>query len=175
VGGLYLYSRMHKSKGIDIIVDWNVLEKLKTTYGLRKNEKLRKYEIKIDEIDIDIYVPFYSRLTIPAEELIKHVATIQGFKVVQPEYLLALKLGLLSEHRGEKERKDKIDIMALLLADVIDFKKFYAILKQHRLENFLTRLIDLVQTFKELKYIPLNLKEFKLRKQRLLRLLNGLR
>jgi hypothetical protein len=74
IGGwaIYLYSRMHKSKGIDIIVD----------------EKLRKYEIKVDEIDIDIYVPFYSRLTIPAEELIKHVLPFRVLRLCSPNIFL---------------------------------------------------------------------------------------
>src|SRR3989338_3030601 len=66
IGGwaVYLLARTQKSKDIDVIVDIETLQKLKGGYDLRKNDDLRKYEIKADDVDVDIYVPFYSKLAI---------------------------------------------------------------------------------------------------------------
>ena len=67
IGGwaAYLYAKTNKSRDIDLIVDFTELEKIRNNYALKKNVKLNKYEIIIDEIDIDIYVPYYSKFIIP--------------------------------------------------------------------------------------------------------------
>ena len=60
IGGwaAYLWTKSHKSKDIDIVVDFKELYNLKFNYNLKKNDALKKYEITVDEVDIDIYVPF---------------------------------------------------------------------------------------------------------------------
>lgn len=47
IGGwaVYLYSKSLKSKDIDIIIDYDVLAKMKELDKIFKNERLRKYEI----------------------------------------------------------------------------------------------------------------------------------
>src|SRR3989338_3965005 len=82
IGGwaTYLWARSLKSKDIDIVIDFSVLEKLKKEYSLSKNDNLRKYEINMGEIDIDIYVPYYSQLAVPAEDIKKESAVIEGFR-----------------------------------------------------------------------------------------------
>ena len=64
IGGwaVYLYAKMQKSKDIDIICDYEELEKLRSKYDLIKNDRLKKYEIHAGEFDIDIYTPFFFRL-----------------------------------------------------------------------------------------------------------------
>src|SRR3989338_10282386 len=72
IGGwaAYLWTKQHKSKDIDIILpDWKNLETIKQKYELSKNDNLKKYEIKLDEFDIDIYIPYYSKLTLPIEDI----------------------------------------------------------------------------------------------------------
>ena len=68
VGGwaVWLYTHQLKSKDIDMIVEFDVLEKLRTDYQLFKNDRLKKYEITQEEVQVDIYVPHYSNLGIPA-------------------------------------------------------------------------------------------------------------
>ena len=63
IGGwaVFLYTHTLKSKDIDIIVDYPALEKLRADFDLRKNDRLKKYEISREEIDVDIYVPFFFR------------------------------------------------------------------------------------------------------------------
>ena len=73
IGGwaVYLYTKLHKSKDIDIVIDYSSLRQLQVNYILNKNERLKKYEIKMnDGFDIDIYVPNYSRLAIPIKDII---------------------------------------------------------------------------------------------------------
>ena len=89
----YLWTKTHKSKDIDIIIDLKTLYKIKNEYKLIKNDRLKKYEIKFDEIDIDIYVPYYSKLSLPIEDLGNYFTAVEGFKVVIPEVLLILKQG----------------------------------------------------------------------------------
>ena len=93
IGGwaVFLYTHSLKSKDIDIVIDYDELEKLKKKFTVVKNDRLKKYEIKIDGIDIDIYLPFYSELGIPAEEIQKYAGTREGFTVPQIEILLILK------------------------------------------------------------------------------------
>ena len=71
IGGwaVFLYTKSLKSKDIDIILDYDELEKIRKEFNLFKNERLKKYEIKIDEVDVDIYLPFFSKLGMPVEEI----------------------------------------------------------------------------------------------------------
>ena len=72
IGGwaAYLWTGLHKSKDIDIVIyDFKDLEYLKENYDLRKNDSLKKYEIKFDEIDVDVYVIHYSKLTLDIKDI----------------------------------------------------------------------------------------------------------
>lgn len=138
IGGwaTYLWTNASKSKDVDIIVDFTTLEQLKKSYGLRKNDRLRKYEMKIDEIDVDIYVPHYSKLPIQVEELDSYVTKIENLRTVKPEALLILKQGAEMHRRDSvKGRKDQIDIIALLMHPV-DLKKYFALLKKYGKEDY---------------------------------------
>jgi len=44
IGGwaVYLYTKLHKSKDIDIIVDYDALRRLQADYVMGKNERLKK-------------------------------------------------------------------------------------------------------------------------------------
>lgn len=172
IGGwaAYLWTKLHKSKDIDIIIyDFKDLEYLKEEYDLRKNDYLKKYEIKFEEIDVDIYLCYYSRLTLPIKEIKKHITKIENIQVVSPEILLILKQGAEKDRENSvKGAKDRIDIMTLLIFSEIDFEKYRMLLKKHNLKLFLTRLKKLINNFKEIKYLDLNPREFKLKKKELL-------
>ncbi|HLD06796.1 MAG TPA: hypothetical protein VJC16_04650 [Candidatus Nanoarchaeia archaeon] len=167
IGGwaAYLWTKSHKSRDIDIIVDFDELEKIKHNFTLHKNDSLRKYEIKIDEIDIDIYVPFYSRLSLPVEFVMRHTTKIEGFRVVKPEILLILKQGAERDRKdSEKGLKDRIDIMALVCKVDIDFRAYGEILERYGLQQYKKEAISIIKGFKEIKYLGLNPREFKLKK-----------
>lgn len=116
IGGwaVYFYTHGLKSKDIDIIVDYEQLSVLASLYALNKNERLRKYEAIKEEVQIDIYLPHFSNLGVPVEKLIGHERQIEGFKVLDLDYLFSLKIYTLAQRgRSEKGRKDFLDIIAL--------------------------------------------------------------
>ena len=169
IGGwaVYLLARAQKSKDIDIIVDIGTLQQVKSSYDLRKNDALRKYEIKVDEVDVDIYVPFYSRLAMPLEKV--EALKIEGFDVARVEELLILKQAAERDRgHSEKGEKDRIDIMSLLLNCGVDWKRYKKILKDNKLEGRIAGLLKLVRSFSEYRHFALLPSEFKRRKQELL-------
>lgn len=169
----YLWTKTHKSKDIDVIIDLKTLYSLKENYRLIKNDRLKKYEIKIGEIDIDIYVPHYSKLSLPVEFIQKNVTIVEGFNVVIPEALLILKQGAEFDRRGSvKGKKDQVDIMTLLFYSDIDFKKYKEILNKYGL-NYLKELKKIIKTFRDLKHLNTNVKAFKKKKEEILRKLEN--
>jgi len=173
IGGwaAYLYTGQHKSKDIDIIIpDFNNLEVLKREYNLIKNDNLRKYEIKMDEIEIDIYLPYYSRLSIPLEDVLNKTENVMGFSVVSPEVLLVLKQGAEIDRRDSvKGQKDRIDIMTLLSYSKVDFNKYMLLLKKYKIKHFSKRLKEIIRNFKDIKHLNLNERKYAIIKKRILK------
>ncbi len=173
IGGwaAYLWTKQHKSKDIDIILP-NIkdLDFLKQKYDLKKNDHLKKYEIQFEEIDLDIYIPYYSQLTIPVEDIKKEITTIEGIPVVASEVLLILKQGAEIDRKDSiKGQKDRIDIVTLLCFAPIDFKKYTLILKKYNLEEYRVRLKQILTGFSDIKYLSLTHQEFVKIKKELLK------
>ncbi len=174
IGGwaAWLWTKTHKSKDIDIVLkDFKAIDYLKQNYDLRKNEHLKKYEIKIEGIDIDIYTPYFSKLIIPPEDLTNYSTILENINVITPEALLILKQKAELDRRGSaKGEKDAIDIMTILLNTDISFEKYKQILKRYNHNNLLAELRNLIKTFdiKNITYLNLNPRTFKLRKRELL-------
>jgi len=173
IGGwaAYLWTKLHKSKDLDIVLkDMQDLDYLKQNYALKKNDNLKKYEISFEEIDVDIYVPFFSKLSIPVNDIKNYTTKIEGIEVVSSELLLILKQGAEFDRAGTiKGNKDQIDIIALICFTNVDFKKYNDILKKYKLEHFRARLKQIIINFKDIKYLDLNPRQFKLKKEELLK------
>jgi hypothetical protein len=149
IGGwaIYLYTKSLKSKDIDIIIDYDMLEKFKKEFNVSKNEKLKKYEVKIEEIDIDIYLPFFSDLSFPIEEIKNHLQSVEGFKVPVPEILLILKVKTYLERKGTtKGSKDLIDIFSILKEEKVDWKLYKKLIKKYNSNNVNENLKDLISS-----------------------------
>lgn len=160
IGGwaVYLYTNAMKSKDIDIIVDYATLEKIGLENTLKKNERLKKYEIKFQEISGAIYLPYFSKIVIPPEDLMKKLVTIQGFKTPKIEGLLILKQQAEIERKNSiKGLKDRVDIVCLLLSGNIDFKRYNDLLDKYRLTAFKNRLKEIVSSAKD-EFYYLNIK-----------------
>lgn len=169
IGGwaVYLLTKQNKSKDVDIVVSIEELEKFKQE-RLAKNDKLKKYEVKKEEVDIDIYLEYYSKLAIPVEEIKNYTIDIEGFKTASPELLLILKQKAYSERKDSiKGEKDKIDILSIVFSK-IDFKKYYEILKKYKIENYLRELKETIFNFKDYNVFGITPKEFKLKKGKIL-------
>ncbi len=166
IGGwsVYLWTGLHKSKDIDILVDFAALEQLRENYDLRKNPQLKKYEIKSEKFDIDIYVVHYSEFPIPAKELMeKYTASVQGFTTLKPEALVVLKQSAEIGRRGStKGQKDAIDILSLLLRSPFNVKTYMEIVKAYSLDSYIQELKQVISTFdpKTSSQLGLGFKEF---------------
>ena len=171
IGGwaAYLWTKQQKSKDIDIIVSINELQKLKKE-NISKNDNLKKYEIKQGDVDIDIYVEYYSKLAIPVYELKNYISKVEGFNVILPEALLVLKQGAEFERANSiKGEKDKIDIISILFLPDFNFKNYKNILKKYSLEKYLERLVSIAKNFKEFDSLNLNPWQFKIKKEKVLK------
>jgi hypothetical protein len=132
IGGwaVYLWSRALKSKDIDIIIDYSELAKLKEDYEVAKNDRLKKYEIKTGEFDVDIYLPHYSEIGIGVEDVQKEIVVREGFMIPALEMLLILKLYAWSERRGSaKGQKDELDIFSLAILPEFNWEKYKKMIK----------------------------------------------
>jgi len=136
---------------------------------LSKNDNLKKYEIKDGEVDIDIYVSYFSKLTIAPENLSKYAKRIEGFKVAAPEALIILKQGAYEDRKNSiKGEKDKIDILSLLFFSDINFKDYKSILKKYSLNHYTANMVNLLKNFKDYNSLNLTPRNFKSKKELIL-------
>lgn len=172
IGGwaIYFLTKAIKSKDIDIIIDFNNLSRLKEL-GAVKNGNLKKYELELEGIDIDIYVPYYSKFILPIENIIEETIDIEGFKIPKPEILLILKQHAeISRRNVVKGQKDRTDILSLLINGKINFKTYKETLEKFKIENYLKHLKQVVNLAnKEFEYLGIiNPREIKKIKQKIL-------
>lgn len=158
IGGwaIFLYTKALKSKDIDIIIDYNELENFKKEFSIFKNERLKKYEAKTEGIDIDIYLPFFSDLSFPIEEIKNYLQSIEGFKVPIPEILLILKVKAYLERKGTtKGEKDLLDIFTLLSDEKIDWEKHKELIKKYNLGDINQKLKEIISSAKAIPQLNL--------------------
>ena len=163
IGGwaTYLYTRGLKSKDIDILVNYNQLPKLDKEYDLYKNERLKKYEAVKGEVQIDIYLPHFSQIGIPVETLVDKAKSVEGFGVLEINYLVALKIFALQQRgRSLKGRKDMLDIISLIQLESFDYKKTRRILRSHKLEPSLKTLNEMLSETSQIQELNLNTHKF---------------
>lgn len=149
--GIYLWTHAMKSKEIDVLLTrWEDLEKIKKQYELKKNDRLKKYEIIISDIDVDIYLPHYSQMIIPCDQLVTMNVTKEGFQVLKPEPLLILKQQALLDRKDSiKGQKDRVDILSLLSCKTIDFNEYKRLVEQYKIHYFIDELKRMIKVAKE--------------------------
>lgn len=171
IGGwaVYLWTNSQKSRDIDLIVGYEALDYLRRSYILKKNDHLKRYEIVVDNVDIDVYLPYFSKLGIPAEEIVKYKVKVKGFETIPPELLLILKQTAQIDRKNSiKGQKDKIDIINLLIKLDMDWEKYKEILKAYNLKGYKKELFRLVKTFDMLEYTGMNPREYAVWKRKVL-------
>ncbi len=174
IGGwaTYLYTRLNKSKDIDIIVDYDTLSALKNRYELINNVKLKKYEIKFSMFDVDIYLPKYSELPIPPQDILKVLNTkLEGFTLPKIEALITLKIAaFLSRKDSIKGKKDAVDILGLLLDENLDIKSLKSLFKKYGHDDYLNVVNDLLRTNETeiISYLKMDLHSFSIKRKSLL-------
>jgi len=159
IGGwaVFLYTRALKSKDIDIIVNYDELAKLRESFEVFKNDRLKKYEIKTGEFDIDIYLPHYSQLGIDAQEIQKKSAAREGFVVPELEMLFLLKLFAWENRKGSaKGRKDELDIFSLIFLPEFSSKKYLTQIKKLGMEKLHKDLVALIKNTSRIEELGIN-------------------
>ncbi len=174
IGGwaAYIFTKTLKSRDVDVVVDFETLQKIRRVYFVKKNYKLRKYEAIVSEISVDIYVPYFSDLPIPPEDLEKYVVHLEGFKVLKPEALVILKQKAEIERRNSvKGEKDRADILNLLINAKVDMKEYIELTRKYSLLEYPSELKRVIQaSMKEYRYLGIqNLREIKKLKEKLLK------
>ncbi|MBI1883966.1 MAG: nucleotidyl transferase AbiEii/AbiGii toxin family protein [Chlamydiae bacterium] len=159
IGGwaVYLYTKALKSKDIDIIINFDQLPNVAKHYQLIKNERLKKYEAVKGNVQIDIYLPHFSELGIPVHILYDKKREIEGYTLLDADYLLALKLYALSERaRTSKGEKDFIDCLALLQSGVSHLGEATDLMKTYGLTKAVLTFRTLLNTYQEIPELGLN-------------------
>ncbi len=174
IGGwaVYLYSKSLKSKDIDIIIDYDVLAKLKEKGEVVKNERLSKYEINTGHFDIDIYVPNYSKLGVDAAEVVNFTVNKDGFMVPALEVLFLMKLFAWYNRRGSaKGQKDELDLFSLALLPEFDWGKYLEFTDKFNFFQYDKEFRQLLKNTRSIKELDVNdQKMSKIKKQILLKL-----
>lgn len=159
IGGwaVFLYTGAAKSKDIDIVMEYEILSKLKDELPVSKNDRLKKYEAREETVEIDIYVPFWSNPGLPAEDLKNYVLALEGFKVVEKEVLVILKLKALKARAGSvKGRKDLIDLLSLLVLSDFNWDKYKNIVTSYKLVDLTAFASGVISETMEIAELDLN-------------------
>ena len=184
IGGwaVWLYAPSVKSKDIDIYINFDDFFKLQKELAekgiyISLNQKLNKYEIKMDEIDIDIYTPHHCNLIVPCKDVFneKLFKKVDKFDVIIPEALLILKINAEEKrHETIKGFKDRIDILSLLYKLDLNKKLLNELAKKYNTN--LNRIRDIItKSSKEYSYFfpeAENLRKLKALKIELIKKMN---
>ena len=120
-------------------------------------------------MQIDVYLRHYSKIGIPVEVLLEKAVVLEGFKVVEIEYLLVLKLITLEQRgRSPKGRKDFIDSVSLFKFGALDLKKVIRIIKKYELEDVLKSWKEFLGENFEIEELKINKHEYARLKKELL-------
>jgi len=162
IGGwaIWLYSHQLKSKDIDFVVDLPTLSQLKERFTVTKNNRLHKYEIVQNDIQVDIYVPFWSEIGLPCEEIIAASQIREGFRVPLPEILLILKQVSQAARAGSvKGYKDLLDVISLLRLPDFNWDR-YRRLTHNANPQLPQKLADLLRQTVQVPELSLNAHQF---------------
>lgn len=157
----YLYTKALKSKDIDIIANYDQLGKLREKYEIIKNDRLKKYEARHGEIQIDIYLPHYSTIGIPTEHLLKNNISLEGFTVLKKEYLTSLKIFVFGQRLNTpKGEKDFLDIISLFMSGV-NTKILIKIITKYKMKKELDQFLKTLSERKNIKELNINNHKYK--------------
>lgn len=174
IGGwaVFLYTKSLKSKDIDLVAEHEELKKLQNEFIVSKNDRLKKYEARSGEAEIDIYVPFYSNPGIPAEDLKNFIVSLEGFTVVEKEILAILKQkALMARGESVKGRKDLADLVSIFRLPDFDWDKYGSLIKQYGVKEYLSFAQKILRATFKIEEIGLNVHQFARFKRKILPLM----
>jgi hypothetical protein len=159
IGGwaVFLYAKALKSKDIDLVLEFSGLEKLKEEFAVAKNERLKKYEARREGMEIDIYIPFYSHLGLPVEDLRKFAVGLEGFQTVEKEILAVLKqVALTGRKETVKGRKDLVDLVCLFRLPNFNWEKYQKVISKYGLAKSSATVVETLKRTTKMDELGLN-------------------
>ena len=159
IGGwaVFLYTRQLKSKDIDLVLSHEELMRFREDWNVEKNSRLKKYEIKTGEFDVDLYVPFYSNPGLPPEAILKTQVSREGFSVPSIEELLLMKLNAYQARRDSlKGEKDRLDIASLVATGEIDWKRWRKLISSYARSDLQTLFRQFLTETREVRELSLS-------------------
>jgi hypothetical protein len=159
IGGwaVFLYAKALKSKDIDLVLEFSGLEKLKEEFAVSKNERLKKYEARREGMEIDIYIPFYSHLGLPVEDLRKFAVGLEGFQTVEKEILAVLKqVALTGRKETVKGRKDLVDLVCLFRLPNFNWEKYQKVISKYGLAKSSATVVETLKRTTKMDELGLN-------------------
>jgi len=134
-----------------------------------------KYEAVRDVVQMDIYLPHYSHLGIAVAEIQQHTEDRESFRLIDPNYLFALKVYALAQ-RGHsvKGRKDFLDIISLHSAGICNLPFIATLLREHKLEKEKTEFVQFLHESTQLPELNISSHRYAKFKREILGGLSGL-
>jgi hypothetical protein len=154
IGGwaVYLLTRYHMSRDVDLIMEQKDLWKLRSLVisegGTEKAPGLAKYGYRLGQVDLDVYTEEKGDLVPSPAEILgrRRFIEIEGLRVVEPEILLILKLRAAAERSGGlKGFKDRCDVLALTRSEMVDLDGFAAECRRLEQVELIKRLLRMVE------------------------------
>jgi hypothetical protein len=112
---------------------------------------------------VDVFVEHLSNSGVAIEELVEPSRLMMGFRVINPEGLLVLKLCAWIDRQGRtKGDKDEADVLSLLAVTPIDWTRYRGIIaKAHgtylaRLPGAIARLVSSAEVRRTWQFIKVN-------------------
>jgi hypothetical protein len=91
---------------------------LRDRYEFTENPRLHKVQIRVEDIDVDLYPQHISRLRFSYADLAPYAQRYRGFKIAAIPHILLLKVDALEDRgssgKGAKDRRDAAKLLVLL-------------------------------------------------------------
>ena len=91
---------------------------LRDSYEFTENPRLHKVQIRVDNIDVDLYPQHISQLRFSYLDLAPYAQAYRGFKIAAIPHILLLKVDAIESRgtskKGAKDRRDAAKLLVLL-------------------------------------------------------------
>jgi hypothetical protein len=108
-------------------------------------------------MEIDIYIPFYSHLGLPVEDLRKFAVGLEGFQTVEKEILAVLKqVALTGRKETVKGRKDLVDLVCLFRLPNFNWEKYQKVISKYGLAKSSATVVETLKRTTKMDELGLN-------------------
>lgn len=128
IGGLatYLHIQRRPKAGlpleathdVDASISAVASSSLRDQYEFTENPRLHKVQVRVDDVDVDLYPQHISRLRFAYIDLAPYAQRYRGFKIAAIPHILLLKIDAIEDRgssgKGAKDRRDAAKLLVLL-------------------------------------------------------------